>query len=285
MTQNSTPTTLPTARKSRRASQRNRPVLVSSSAQGMQDPQEFQESQAETLEPETSSNTLIHTEPLAEEADIAEKPAASTNTKRSLRLPGFFSKVEKTVEEPAVSQEEVVNARLARAKKTFPKTEAASAVEENKEQAEKPVRGTNRTAATASPNRLFKTRHFIGMLAYLFGAEIILPLEASLFQQLGIEQTIAKFTFFVPITLTTSVILNMVTLVVFLLVLVKFDLLPSTLSGKNTATARAQQQKRARDQQATIDRLPQPTIRQGVKGEHDDLYQAYRSNQRRDKKR
>jgi hypothetical protein len=281
MSQNSTPTTLPTARKSRRASQRNRPVLVSSTSQGTQ---EIQENQIETLEPETS-NTPIHTEPLAEKNTRTETPEVTTNAKRSLRLPGFFSKVEKTVEEPAISEEEVVNARLARAKKTFPKTEVKPAADETREHDEKPARGTNRTAATARPNRLFKTRHFIGMLMYLFGAEILLPLEANLFQQLGIEQTLTKFTFFVPITITTSVLLNMVTLVVFLLVLVKFDLLPSTISGKTAATTRAQQQKRARDQQAAAERAPQPTVRQGVKGEHDDLYQAYRSNQRRDKKR
>jgi hypothetical protein len=281
MTQNSDPTstTLPTARKSRRASQRNRPVLVSSTSQGLQ---EFQTSQVETLEPE-----IIHTEPLAKGSPSVETSEVAAKAKRSSRLPSFFSKVEKTVEEPEISQEEVVKARLARAKKTTPKAEVTPTEDETKVQDEKTTHGANRTAVAATaatparPNRAFKTRHLIGMMIYLFGAEIILPLEANFFNQIGIEVTLAKFTLFnLPITITSSVVLNLATLVAFLLLLVKFDLLPRSMSGSTPATARAKQQ-----QQVINERQPQQTIRQGVKGENDDLYQAYRSNQRRDKKR
>src|SRR5215813_13978670 len=107
---NSTSSALPTARKSRRASQRNRPVLVSSTSEGTQD---LQESQVEALESE-DSHSSGHAGPLAEESATAEVPAKA---RRLPRLPGFFSKVEKTVEEPETSQEEVVKARLARAQR------------------------------------------------------------------------------------------------------------------------------------------------------------------------
>jgi len=53
------------------------------------------------------------------------------------------------------------------------------------------------------------------------------------------------------------------------------------MGGRTAATTRAQQ---GHKQQDATEKQPQPTIRQGVKGEHDDLYRTYRSNQRREKK-
>jgi hypothetical protein len=276
MSQNSNSTTLPTARKSRRVSRHKRPVLVSSTTQGTQ---EFQESQVETSEPEIS-NAPAGTEPLAEASVTTEAPAKA---RRAPHLPSFFSKVEKTVEESETSQAAVVKARLARAQKTTAKAELTPAASETKEPTGKPARGANRTGTTASPNKLFKTRHFIGMMLYLFGAEVLLPLETSFFRQIKIEQTLAQFTLFnIPMVITTSVLANLATLVIFLLILVKLDLLPSSMGGRTAATARAQKQQR--EQGTAADRVQQQTVRQGVKGEHDDLYYAYRSNQRKEKK-
>ena len=266
---NSTSPILPTARKSRRTSQRNRPVLVSSRSQGTQ---EFQGNEVETLEPEIREGSA-RTEPLAEAA-TTETPAKA---RRAPRLPSFFSKVEKTVEEPETSQEVVVKARLARAKKTTSKAEVTPEVSEKKERDGKP---TGR-AATTRPNSLFKTRHLIGMGLYLIGAEFLLPYETLFFKQHKIEETVGQLPFF-NIPLTTSLLLNLVTLIIFLVILVKLDLLPTSLTGKTAATARAQQQRR--EQGAPAEKQSQPTMRQGVKGENDDLYQAYRSNQRREKK-
>src|SRR5436305_7966634 len=279
MTQNSDsiPTPLPTARKPRRThSQRNRPVLVSSASQGTQ---EFQGSQVETLESE-SSNAPVSTESLAEASATAETPEVPAKARRASRLPKFFSKVEKTVEEPETSQEEVVKARLARAQKTTPKAEATPAASGTKESDGKSARGANRTATTARPNKLFKMRHFIGMMIYLFGAQTLLPYETIFFKQLKIEQTLTQFTLFnMTIPITTSILLNLATLVIFLFILVKLDLLPSSMGGR---TARAQQQ--GREQGTGAERPQQQTVRRGVKGEHDDLYHAYRNNQRREKK-
>ncbi len=274
MSQNSNSTTLPTARKSRRASRHKRPVLVSSTSQGTQ---EFQEGQVETPEPETS-NAPASAELLTEAPVTTEVP---TKARRTSRLPSFFSKVEKTVEEPETTQAEVVKARLARAQKTTVKAELTPAASATKEPDGKPARGAKRTATTASSNKLFKTRHFIGMLLYLFGAETFLPLETSFFRQIKIEQTLAHFTLFnMPMVITTSVLANLATLVIFLFILVKLDLLPTSIAGRTAASARAQQ----REQGTPVERPQQQTVRQGVKGEHDDLYYAYRSNQRKEKK-
>ena len=268
MTQNSnsTPTTLPTARKTRRATPKYRPVLVSSTSL---------ENSLEVSTPE--NNNLLQTEPLTElEApqEVAEEPV---KTSRARRLPSFFSKVEKGVEEPEVSQEEVAKARLARARKSTGKVEATPATSEDKPQEKKVVK-------PAQPPKLFKTRHFIGMMIYLFGAELILPYESNLFTQWHIERTLASFSLFnLPMTISSSTILNLVTLVVLLILLVKWDLLPRSFAGRSAAT-QTQQQRERQPQANMVERQPQPTIRQGVKGENDDLYLAYRESQRRNKK-
>jgi hypothetical protein len=246
-------------------------VLVSSTSEGTQ---ELQESQIETLEPEDNHSDAGS---LIEASATTEVPAKA---RRVPRLPSFFSKVEKTVEEPETSQEEVVKARLARAQRTTSKTEVTSATSEAKVQEGKSARTDDRTAATTARPKLFKTRHFVGMMIYLFGAEIILPLEASFSKNSGIEQ---KLTTVFNFPITTSIILNLATLIVLLVILVKLDLLPTSLTGRTAAAVRAEQ--REREQRTVIERQPQQTMRQGVKGEHDDLYQAYRSNQRREKKR
>jgi uncharacterized membrane protein len=253
-------------------------VLISSTSQ---ETQEFQESQIETLEPE-SSNTSAQTESHAEVSTTTETPEVSAKARRTPRLPSFFSKVEKAVEEPETSQEEVVKARLARAQKTTSKTEVASADSERKESDRKPARETNR-AATATRPKLFKTRHFIGMMIYLLGAEFLLPLEGNFFYKLGIDRELTHFTLFnIPMRITTAILLNLATLVVLLIILVRMDLLPSSMGARTAATARAQQQRR--EQRTVVERPPQQTVRQGIKGEYDELYSAYRSNQRREKK-
>jgi hypothetical protein len=246
-------------------------MLISSRPQGTQ---EVQGSEGETLEPEIMKE--------ADPTEAADEAVVATAAKarRVPRLPGFFSKVEKTVEEPETSQEVVVQARLARAKKTTPKGEVTSAAHEKKEHDGKSTGGANRTAATTRPKPLFKTRHLIGMGLYLIGAEFILPLETSLFRQYKLEKVMGQLPV-LNIPLTTSLFLNLGTLILFLLILVRLDLLPTSL-GRTAATARAQQQRR--EQGAGVEKQPQPTMRQGVKGEDDDLYQAYRSNQRREKK-
>jgi hypothetical protein len=254
-------------------------VLISSTSQGTQEIQEGQKGQTETPEPEIG-NAPIHTE---SQAEVSATTEVSAKARLVPRLPSFFSKVEKTVEESETSQAEVVKARLARAQKTTSKAEPTPTPSETKETPGKPARGTSRPATTAKPNKLFKTRHLIGMMLYLFGAEALLPLETSFFRQMKMEKTLAQFTLFnIPMIITTSVIANLATLVIFLLILVKLDLLPSSMTGRAAAAARAQKQQR--EQGATAERPQQQTVRQGVKGEHDDLYYAYRTNQRKEKK-
>jgi hypothetical protein len=80
--------------------------------------------------------------------------------------------------------------------------------------------------------------------------------------------------------------LNIATLILFLYVLVKLDLLPNTASAKIRAEQKAKEQQSKNGQNAApvVKNLP-PPMKLGIKGQDDDLYKAYRANQRREKKR
>jgi len=244
---------------------RNRPVLVTDSES---------ETQGETAAPTTEDLTL-DTEPAVEE--VASEPAATT-PRRLPRLPKFFSKVEQSEEDGPANQENVVEARMARAKKNMnPKAAITKAEEAAEAKEEKPAA---KAKAPARPS-LFKPRHFIGMVIYLIGANALLPLEHTFAVNAHIERVV----FTLPIgnlPLTTSFLINILTLIVLLYALVAFDLLPN---GKQFASSQAQNSKSksgsSSSQGPRTPRVAPPAIRQGVKGESDDLYQAYRSKQRK----
>lgn len=255
-----TTTSVGRARRQRRRSQR--PVLVTSNA--------TEEAQAGDL--------ATHTEPLA-----TNEPEQPAEVKRPLRLPNFFSRVAKADQETATSEEHVVKARLARASKAQKqdKSAASQTSDEEKEGSEK--KASTKTDSKQAPPRLFKPRHFLGMGIYLFGAQMILPLEMYYMQQFGLEFVFTQFSLFgQQMQISTSLIANIVTLIGCLFLLVKLDLLPSTLTARTAAQARAASQSGKGN---AAPKPEQPTVRQGVKGEDDELYQSYRLSQRRDKKR
>lgn len=240
---------------------RNRPVLVTGS-----------ETQEETLSPTTEDLTL-DTAPVAEEA--ASKPAATA--RRLPRLPKFFSKVEQSEQDGPANKDGVVEARMARAKKNMNTKAAITKAEEAAEAKEKPAAAKARPATRPS---LFKPRHFVGMVIYLIGANALLPLEHTFAVNAHIERVV----FTLPIgnlPLTTSFLINILTLIILLYALVAFDLLPN---GKQFAASQTQTGKSKSSTSSQGPRTPKvapPVMRQGVKGEHDDLYQAYRTNQRK----
>jgi hypothetical protein len=251
-------TTTTTIRKQRRTRQRRKqPVLVT------------------TTETE---NTLSQIDEQATDADNEQEAEAittiesapATKTQPLSRLPKFFSRVEKSAQE-----DEVVQARLARTNHDKDSQGGkASSVKANKIQ---------------NPERrepLFKIRHFVGMTIYLFGAEVILPYEFNLAHYLGIDRTypITIFNFTIP--LSSALFLNIATLILFLYILVKLDLLPNTTSARIRAEQKAKEQQSKNGQNAApvIKHVP-PPVKLGVQGQDDDLYRAYRTNQRREKKR
>jgi hypothetical protein len=238
---------------------RNRPVLVTCN---------------EADEEVTTEDLTLDTR----DSEVTTDPIAPVATTRSpLRLPKFFSKVEHDKEDAPAKTDGIVEARMARAKKSLNGKAATTAVEVEPEVNTKSVAKTK--PAPPKKPQLFKSRHIIGMALYLFGANLLLPYEGVFLKSAHLESNLFKIATF---QVTSSIVLNVVTLVVFLYLLVAFDLIPSGKGVKN-----AQQKNGTKTTSTTQNtqnaqsRTPQPTIRQGVKGDSDDIYQSYRSKQRK----
>jgi len=258
MSQEHEPIITTTIRKQRRTRQRrNRPVLITNT--------EIEQTLPQTDEQATNANSEQEAETIT-----TDEFAPATKAQPLSRLPKFFSRVDKSTPE-----EEAVQARLALANHDKgSQGSKASSVKANKIQ--RPERR----------EPLFKIRHFVGMTIYLFGAQIILPAEFNLARYLGIDRTYPVTIFNFTIPLTSALFLNVATLILFLYVLVKLDLLPNTASARIRAAQKAKEQQNKNGQNAAsvIKHIP-PPVRLGVQGQDDDLYRAYRRNQRHEKKR
>jgi hypothetical protein len=256
------------SRKPRRTrSQRNRPTLVTD--------------QNSTLSPDEEVQTSSEVATQVEEQETAASEVAQPVSKPR-RLPGFFSTVGK--EEKEDEKKEVVQARLARATRRKLFSFGRKSSEQTEDEA--PVKKESRpaTPATSTSRSGFKSRHFIGIAIYLFTAQFIGYGEAVLLTSLGWEGVlIPPFNLFGnPITIRTSTVAFLATLVILLVVLARLDLIPRSLAGMPSSRTG---QTHSRQPSSSDSRPTQPAVRQGVKGEDDDLYQAYRARQRRDKKR
>ncbi len=260
--------------KSRRGtrSQRNRPLLVTPTTG----------EQAEQPVQETPS-----VEPIA----LVEPPAAPKR-----RLAGFFSTVGKKEQEAETKETDIAKARLARATRGKTSTSTAKTAAAKESPAEKPTKPaaskTGSTSARPTPQRppsLFKPRYIFGMVIYLIAANFLGAFERNGLISIGAERTLTKFNLFgLPITVTTSGLTFIATLIIILVVLAKLDFLPTSLSAATGQPARkgtAGQPKSAANREMEGTRNIPPPIKQGVQGSDDELYRAYRTNQRRDKKR
>jgi len=205
------------------------------------------------------------------------------------RLPRFFSTVGKSEKEQEVSEEAVVQARLARATRSkTAKVEAASSKEQTEEKERKadvPARtAPTRANAPARPVSPFKMKYIIGMVVYLLGAQLIGSLEVNLFTTYKIDSTLAAFNLFgLPIVIKTSTLVFLAILVLLLVLLARLDLIPRSFSALSGQPPQKRGSAASRQNNNDLVRTPQPTTRQGVSGADDDLYQQYRSNQRRKK--
>ncbi len=264
------------AKRRRTRRNNNRPILVTDSFQ----------SENTQVEGATNTETLV-AEPEPIEEVTTSEPALET-TKRSSRLPRFFSKVEKSDEESATSDTDVVQARLARAKRG--NKLAASTTTEAGDATEEPKKAT-KAAVTAPqrPSSMFKTKHIIGFAVYLFAAEFVLPYERTLSLALHIDSATKPLTTLSLGSLAIPVygwtLLNIITLVGLLYLLSRFDFLPNSKQLAAQRVAAGNTRGGASKQNVLVEKIAPPTMRQGVQGESDDLYQTYRLNQRRGKKR
>ncbi len=81
---------------------------------------------------------------------------------------------------------------------------------------------------------------------------------------------------------TTSTVVFLASLVIILVLLARFDLIPRSLgAATNAQRSTGQAQTKSNGTTTQGERIIPPTVRQGVKGSDDTLYQQYRTSQRR----
>jgi hypothetical protein len=269
MTQASDHKPLSTRRRSTRGP-RNRPVLVTANTSedneyGAEDATTATTNAEESSQEEQSSN-------------LAKPPTKSTG----MRLPKFFSTVGKGEQTSEDQEDAAAKARLARATRGKVSSPPAKAASEEETETRKPAARSTAPARPASP---FKTRYLIGMGLYLIGANFIGIFETNFFQSQHLDNVLAEFPFFGSnMVIRTSTLAYLATLLILLVLLARFDLIPrsfSALSGQRNARTGTSN----RSNNTEGGRSAPPTMRQGVKGADDDLYQQYRANQRRDRKK
>jgi hypothetical protein len=259
-------------RRSTRAG-RNRPVLVTSTEN--EESAEVVEEAAPTLE-----KSLSELE--------AQNPLVAPSRRR---LPNFFSTIGKKTEAP--QEVDTAQARLARATRgkvspAKPSSDGESDQKAEVKRAKEPVK----PATPPRPAGVFKTRYLIGMALYLLGANFIGAFETNLFRANHIDDLnhpLTQFNLFGGLVkIYPSTLAFLATLIILLVALARLDLIPRSFSalGGQTSSSSNRRGGSSNNNQNRSDnvRSAPPTMRQGVKGADDDLYQEYRTNQRRRKK-
>jgi hypothetical protein len=260
-----------TLRKSRRTrSQRNRPVLVTNSDETTTEEQAIQE---------TAPVEEIEETPASEPEPVPTSPAP-----KGRRLPNFFSTVGKSEKEDNQKEAEVGQARLARATKgkTSTATGKTPAVTEAKETPKSETKAAPAATTRTRPAQqgAFKTRYILGIAIYLFAANFIGTGITLVLRQMHADVVLTQFNLFGgKVVVSSSTLLFLALLIIILVLLARFDLIPRSLAPS------AQNRAGASKSSETATRQPPSPIRQGVKGEDDNLYQEYRLSQRRSKKR
>lgn len=247
----------------KRVHRANRPTLVTAEAD---------QPATQAIEEAIQSETQVAVE---------ERPGEQPTPRR--RMPAFFTSIGRGARETPEADPKA--ARMARAMRG----KTASSPPEEAAPAKKPASTTTKATTTpARPRSKFKMRYIWGMMIYVLIAEYLGTFVASYMGSHHMDSKIISLGSF-PITLSTLVFLGL--LVVILIVMARFDLIPSTL-GKmmgDTATARGTATGVKKDAPTFETKAPPPIMKQGVKGADDNLYQEYRSNQRyfqkRDRKR
>lgn len=253
-----------TSRKPRRAArvQRQRPLLVTSTA-------------------DEQTPALQQTQDQAESVSPLEEPTSPPPPKVR-RLPRFFSTIGHKEQETPSDEQEVHQARLARA--TRKKMPIATRQQSTAQGDAAPAEKSAPRASSTRPTSTFKTRYIVGMALYLVAANVIGIWETQFLQSIHANQTLARFTLFGgQIVISTSSLVFLATLVIILVLLARFDLIPRSLSTAGTTSNRTTNKTGRATTQGS--RATPPSMRQGVQGADDKLYQAYRTQQRREKKR
>jgi hypothetical protein len=239
----------------------------------------------------TNPNNEITQDQPAEETNEAAQPVeevASTTTvkaPRTRRLPNFFSSVARSEQEPAVSANPEA-ARIARATRSGASPVSSRPAKEGKatESGATTRTSTNNVPAPTTPARPrqaggFKTKYLFGMVLYLIAAEVVGGFERNLLVANHADKLLFQLG---SIGVSTSTVLFLLTLLALLFILARLDLVPRSLgamTGQPPSRRPGQSQQNTSNNPGGV-KSPPPTMKQGVKGADDDLYQEYREQQR-----
>ncbi|MEO8969982.1 MAG: hypothetical protein ABI406_00085 [Ktedonobacteraceae bacterium] len=265
---------------------KNRPVLLASTEQdAMVSPEQEDATSATPTTSTTDSAVAVEAQPTTSTTTTA-KPAGS-----SRRLPGFFSTVGRKQQEETTTEADIAQARIARATRGKTSAKAASTTEAPDKET-KAVAKPEPAKAAARPTRppsAFKTRYLFGMVIYLLAANFIGVILTNAFASAGIDHPLTSFNLFGGnIQIRTSTLAYLAILVVLLIALAYFDLIPrsfSALSGQKQPAKRGTGNSKQNSSDNALVRNTPLSMRPGVKGADDDLYEEYRFNQRRSKKK
>ncbi len=252
-----------------RSAGRNRPVLVSSSSNDQATKDQPVEETSEATQPVEEITSTITVEDT-----------------RPRRLPKFFSRVGKN-ENDSAEDADPAAARIARATRSSGGSSASSRAAKDSQPSESKSStnkvSTNKAAPKAAPATAtrqqggFKPRYMLGIVIYILVAMVIGQSERGLLLSYHLETTLFKIG---PVVVTTSTALYLLTLIILLVILARFDLIPRSLGALSgqppTRSGKPGQSSSGSENTKT----PPPTMKQGVKGSDDDLYQEYREQQR-----
>lgn len=232
----------------------------------------------------TPSSDEKITEELKEIPEQVEEVASTITVEdtRPRRLPKFFSSVGKN-EKEVTEEADPAAARIARATRSTGTSSASSrAVKESKPAESKSNTNkvsTNKTtpAKAAPPRSGFKTKYLYGMAIYILVAMFVGQTERGFLIANHLEKTLFQIGSF---AVTASTALYLLTLILLLVILARFDLIPRSLGAMSNQPT-SQRGKTGQSSSGSEEtKTPPPTMKQGVKGADDDLYQEYREQQR-----
>ena len=256
-----------TQNKRSKSAGKNRPVLVTSSNDLAMTDQSV----------ELMSDT---TQPVEEVA-----PPPNIEVSRPRRFPKFFSSVGKNENDGTVEADQAA-ARIARATRNSGVSSASSRIANDSQPAQSQSNtnkvSTNKPTPKAAPAKAapsrggFKTKYLFGVVIYIFAAMLVGQYERAFLVANHLEKVLFQIGSF---AVTTSTALYLLTLIVLLVVLARFDLIPRSLGAMSNQPS-AQRGKPGQSSGSEDAKSPQPTTKQGVKGADDDLYQEYREQQR-----
>ena len=250
-----------------KSTSKNRPVLVTSSSNDLATKDQSVEVSSE---PEQPVEEVV--------------PPKTVEDTQPRRFPKFFSSVGKS-ENNGTMEADQASARIARATRNSGTTSANShaAKESKPTQSQSNKVSTNKVAPKSAPAKAqprkggFKTKYLYGMIIYVVVAMFVGQYERAFLVSNHLDKVLFQLGSF---AVTTSTALYLLTLIILLVILARFDLIPRSLgamSGQSTSQSGRSGQSSSQSENT---KNSQPTIKQGVKGADDDLYQEYREQQR-----